>query len=123
MAFLSQKTLQLFEQEHMHTHPRQISGSACCCQILLTHIVNHLLGQAQEPALGRSSLPTHGQTHTHSVTAEGPRAECVLESMFEQHPTAQQFQLCFFYHTKPQWSFHMPPSSLQSHTAAVCGSI
>lgn len=60
MAFLSQKTLQLFEQEHVHTHPRQISGSACCCQLLLTHMVSHPLGQG---ALGRSSFPTPGQTH------------------------------------------------------------
>lgn len=34
---------------------------------------------------------SRSDTHTHSLTAGGPRAKCVLESMLEQHPTAQQF--------------------------------
>lgn len=65
MDFLSQKMLQLFEQEHTHSHPGQSSGSACCCQELLTHMATtHLDRLNSQPLAGALCPLMLRYTHT-----------------------------------------------------------
>lgn len=117
MAFLSQRTLQLFEQEHgTHTPNKLLAVPAAAKHCSYTWSATHLGRLKRQPLAG--ALCPLTVTHTHSLTAEGPR---VCWNLFEQpnHPTVPAVFL-IPHETTVVFHIPTPPSS---QTAAVCGSI
>lgn len=116
MAFLTQKTLQLFYSRSTCTHTPDkfqavpVAAKYCSptCQPP-TCIVS--IASPWQELFAHSWSDTHTRTHTRTPLVPRDPEQSVLESVFEQHPTAQQLQLWFLDHTKPV-TFHIPPSSL-----------
>lgn len=91
-------------------------------QCLLLPNTAHTRGQPPTWAGSRGSHWqehfAHSQSHTHiPLLQRDPECAGICLSS----PTTQQFQLCFLYHMKPQWSFTsplLPPVKLQQSVGA-----